>query len=133
MSKYKHNNLQINDINNKLLSLEKKVSKILYTLDFLTDKINDMHNDIFSISPNSTFENISPISSPRKKNKKIIFKYSNNSDNSNNSNNSDIYNCNSQELSPKINYYSVKAVKAPTYHKANKTHFLPDIRRKSLH
>ena len=55
MSKYKHNNLQINDINNKLLSLEKKISKILYTLDFLTDKINDMHNDIFSISPNSTF------------------------------------------------------------------------------
>ena len=130
MSKYKHNNLQINDINNKLLSLEKKISKILYTLDFLTDKINDMHNDIFSISPNSTFENISPISSPRKKNKKITRQYSNNSDNSNNS---DIYNCNSPELSPKINYYSVKAVKAPTYHKANKTHFLPDIRRKSLH
>ena len=86
-----------------------------------------MHNDIFSISPNSTFENISPISSPRKKNKKITRQYSNNSDNS------DIYNCNSPELSPKINYYSVKAVKAPTYHKANKTHFLPDIRRKSLH
>ena len=80
MSKYKHNNLQINDINNKLLSLEKKVSKILYTLDFLTDKINDIHNDIFSISPNSTFENISPISSPRKNNKKITRQCSSNSD-----------------------------------------------------
>lgn len=124
MSKYKHNNLQINDINNKLLSLEKKISKILYTLDFLTDKINDMHNDIFSISPNSTFENISPISSPVKKNKKILRQCSNNSD---------IYNCNSPELSPRINNYNEKAVKAPTYHKANKTHFLPDIRRKSLH
>lgn len=124
MSKYKYNNLQINDINNKLLSLEKKISKILYTLDFLTDKINDMHNDIFSISPNSTFENISPISSPVKKNKKILRQCSNNSD---------IYNCNSPELSPRINNYNENAVKAPTYHKANKTHFLPDIRRKSLH
>lgn len=130
MSKYKHNNLQINDINNKLLSLEKKISKILYTLDFLTDKINDIHNDIFSISPNSTFENISPVSSPRKKTKKITCKYS---DNSNNYDNSDIYNCNSPKISPKINYYSIKPTKAPTYHKANKTHILPDIRRKSLH
>lgn len=73
MSKYKNNNLQLNDINNKLLSLEKKISKILNTLDFLTNKINDIHNDVFSISPNSTFENISPISSPRKKkNKKYL-------------------------------------------------------------
>lgn len=123
MSKYKHNNLQINDINNKLLSLEKKISKILYTLDFLTDKINDMHNDIFTISPNSTFENISPISSPRKKNKKKTYQCSDNTD---------IYNCNSPELSPRMNNYSIKAIKAPTYHKANKTHFLPNIRRKSL-
>lgn len=129
MSNYKNNYLQINDINNKLLSLEKKVSKILYTLDFLTEKINDIHNDVFSISPNSSFENISPISSPRKKTKKITRQCSNNSDNSNNT---DIYNCNSPELSPRINNYSIKAVKAPTYHKANKTHFLPNIRRKSL-
>jgi hypothetical protein len=127
MSKYKNNNLQLNDINNKLLSLEKKVSKILNILNFLTNKINDMHNDIFTISPNSTFENISPISSPIKINKKITRQYSDNSDNSN------IYNYSSPELSPRINNYSVKAVKAPTYHKVNKTHFLPDIKRKSLH
>ena len=126
MAKYKNNNLQINDINNKLLSLEKKVSKILNTLDFLTNKINDIHNDVFSISPNSTFENISPISSPRNKNKKITRKYSDNLDNSDNYN----YNCNSPELSPRINNYSVKPAKAPTY---NKTYNLPDIKRKSLH
>ena len=129
MSKYKHNNLQINDINNKLLSLEKKISKILYTLEFLTDKINDIHNDIFTISPNSTFKNISPISSPRKKNKKTICQYSDNSDNSDNS---DIYNFNLPETSSKINNYSMKPVKAPTYHKVNKTRILPDIRRTSL-
>jgi len=116
MSKYTNNNLQLNDINNKLFTLEKKVSKIVNTLDFLTHKINDIHDDIFEIRPISSQQN-----------KKITYEYSDNLDNS------DIYTCNFPVLSPKMNNYSVKAVKAPTYHKSNKKYCLPDINRKYLY
>lgn len=68
MSKSKYCKLQLNDINNRLLSLEKKTSKILYTLEYLTNKIDDIHNDTFMLSSSSTINNISPICSPRIKN-----------------------------------------------------------------
>jgi len=64
------NDLQLHDINTRLLSLEKKTSKILHTLEFLTDKINDIHNETFSIcNGSSTLGNVSPILSPSPKRK----------------------------------------------------------------
>lgn len=69
MSKLHYYNLQLNDINNRLLSLEKKTSKILYILEYLTNKIDDIHNDTFLLSSGSTINNISPICSPRIKHK----------------------------------------------------------------
>ena len=59
------NNLKLNDINARLLSLEKKLNKITYSLDFLIEKVNDIHNETFSVyESSSSFKNISPISSP---------------------------------------------------------------------
>ena len=69
-------NMQFNDINNRLLSIDKKIIKIMNNLDYLTNKINEIHDEIFLVSPsNSPLSpyNTSPITIRKKSYKKKDF------------------------------------------------------------
>lgn len=64
-------NLRLNDINARLLSLEKKLNKLIYSIEYLTEKVNEIHNETFSTYEDtlSSLSNIntSPIFSPKKR------------------------------------------------------------------
>jgi hypothetical protein len=56
--------LRLNDLNNKVKNLDRKVSILISVMEYTNMKINEMHDDLFNNSPNSFHRSISPIKSP---------------------------------------------------------------------
>lgn len=61
----KIDDMRLSDLNNKMMMLDKKMSNLLYSFEYLTTKVNEIHNEMFSFpSPSKFRKNISPIRSP---------------------------------------------------------------------
>ena len=57
--------LRLNDINNKIKNLDKRMSILSENLEYTNIKINEIHDEIFNNIVNIPSRNISPIKSPR--------------------------------------------------------------------
>ena len=58
--------LRINDLNTKMKALDKKITTLTDTLDYMNIKLNEIHDETFNLSTSSLGSSISPISSPVK-------------------------------------------------------------------
>ena len=58
--------LRINDLNNKVKNIDKKMSSLIESMQYLTFKLNEVHDEILNTSPPPSLSTISrsPIASP---------------------------------------------------------------------